>query len=156
MGDTVYKQARKRAAKKDPRLKSCEKAQNVLGIERTRLLRIEGGKLIPHPEDVGVLAQAYEAPELINYYCTKQCPLGRERGMEPLVHNDLDRIIVLLMTSLHTIERVEDELCRIFEDGKVSEEEKKDFKRLINTLSKIAYSAESLKLWADCNGFKSP
>ncbi len=152
MSENLYREARKNAAKSKGSFNNAENAPEFVGIERTRLLKIEANEVVAHPDEVARMVEAYEAPELVNYYCTRQCPLGQ--GGSLLIHDDLDRIFVTLMSALHSLEKAEDALYHILEDGKVSIDEEQDFRQLLKTLDKIAYSAESLKLWAQCNGHK--
>ena len=152
MLEDIYREARKNAASRDSFFNNAENSYQFVGIERSRLLKIETNEVIAHPDEVASMVKAYNAPELVNYYCTQQCPLGQ--GGSLLIHNDLDRIFVTLMSALHSLEKAEDALYHILEDGKVSKDEQQEFNQLLNTLGKIAYSAESLKLWAQCNGIK--
>ena len=98
------------------------------------------------------MAKAYDAPELRNYYCAKECPLGCTS--EPLIYDDLDKISVRLMSALHFLENAEDKIYAILEDGRVTENERPEFENILDTLEKIAYSASSLQLWAKKNGFE--
>ena len=152
MEENVYRLARKKAAKKNSLLNSCDGAQEIVHIDRTKLLKIENDATVPNPQDVAVMVREYDAPELVNYYCTQQCPLGR--GGALLIHHNLDRICVTLLSALHSLEKAEDALYKILEDGEVRMDEQQEFMELLKTLEKIAYSAESLKLWAECNGMK--
>lgn len=150
--DNIYRIARKKAALENSLLNSLETAQDVLCIDRLRLLKIENGQKIPDPEDIVTMVKAYDSPELRNYYCSKECPLGS--GSEPLMYDDLDKISVRLMSSLHFLENAEDKIFSILEDGKVTDNERAEFHNILDTLDKIAYSAKSLKLWAEKNGFE--
>ena len=150
--ENIYRLARKKAAEKNPLLKSLDTAQDVLCIDRLRLLKIENGQKAPDPYDVVSMAKVYDAPELRNYYCSKECPLGC--SSEPLIYDDLDKISVRLMSALHFLENAEDKLYTILEDGKVTENERDEFRNILETLEKIAYSASSLQLWAKKNGFE--
>ena len=98
MSDNIYRAARKAAAEGNPKLASCESAQSLVNIERTRLLAIEKDQKLPNPEDVLRMAEVYGAPELCNHYCSTQCPIGE--GTPTLISDDLDRISVSLMLSL--------------------------------------------------------
>ena len=152
MSENIYREARKRAAEGNSLLNNAENSQEFVRIERTRLLKIETGEVVAYPDEVARMTESYHAPELANFYCTQQCPLGQ--GGPLLIYDHLDRIFVTLMSALHSLEKAEDALYRILEDGRVSAEEKPDFDKLLKTLDKIAYSAESLKLWAQCNGLR--
>ena len=150
--DNIYRLARKKAAENNPLLKSLDTAQDVLCIDRLRLLKIENGQKTPEPEDVLCMAKVYDAPELRNYYCTKECPLGCDE--QPFIYDDLDKISVRLLSSLHFMEKANDRLFEILEDGEVSEDQRKDFIRILDTLKKVSYSVNSLELWAEKNGFE--
>ena len=95
------------------------------------------------------MADVYGAPELCNHYCSTQCPLGE--GTPTLISDDLDRISVSLMSSLHALERVEGSIYDILEDGRIDASELPELERIIETLDKISYGADSLKLWAQKN-----
>ena len=150
MSESVYRKTRKKAAERNSELNSAENAQDYVYIERTRLLKIENNETIPHPEEVSQMMEVYDAPQLGNYYCTQQCPIGK--GGSLLIYDNLSHISVALMTALHSLKKVEDGVYRILEDGVVSESEQPEFRKILETLEKIAFSADSLKLWAQSNG----
>lgn len=152
MNENIYRAARKKAAQNNPLLNSLETAQDVLCVDRLRLLKIENGQKIPDPDDIAAMSKAYNAPELRNYYCTKECPLGCND--QPLIYDDLDKISVRLLSALHFLENANDRIYAILEDGQVSENERAEFSNILETLSKISYSAGSLELWAKKNGFE--
>lgn len=152
MSENIYRATRKKAAQNNTLLKSLETAQDVLHIDRQRLLKIENGQKCPDPEDIISMAAVYDAPELRNYYCSKECPIGC--SAEPLIYDDLDKISVRLMSALHFLENTEDKIYAILEDGKITENERAEFESILDTLGKISYSAGSLQLWAKKNGFE--
>ena len=150
MADNVYRNARKKAAKNQPLLNNCETAQDIVFIERTKLLAIESGDKVPEPDDVVSMSKVYNAPELCNYYCSSQCPIGK--GEPVLLYEDLNEISVRLMTAMHMLQNVNDIIYRILEDGKIDDDEKQDFAQVIKVLKKMSYSVDSLELWAKKNG----
>ena len=152
MKENIYRAARKKAAQENPLLNSLETAQDELCIDRLRLLKIENGQKSPNPEDIESMAKVYDAPELRNYYCTKECPLGCDE--KPFIYDDLDKISVRLMSALHFLENANDRIYAILEDGEISENERAEFGNILETLNKISYSAGSLELWAEKNGFE--
>lgn len=88
--DNMFCQARYEAAKFNERLSSREGAAEELGVDRTRLARIELGSVTPYPEEVLLMADIYRAPELKGNYCREMCPLGK--GMPKIEsHQDIDR-----------------------------------------------------------------
>ncbi len=151
MEENIYRKARKKAARQKPLLNNCESAQDLVYIERTKLLAIESGDKIPGPDDVASMARVYDAPELCNYYCSHQCPLGA--GKPPLMYEDLSEIAVRLLSAMHYLEKSSDTIYKVFEDGKINDYEVEDFMKIIETVKKLSYSADSLELWAKKNGY---
>lgn len=68
-GENIFTQARYNAAKFNDRLNSREGASEELGIDRSRLARIELGSKNPFPDEVLMMSDIYNAPELKSYYC---------------------------------------------------------------------------------------
>ena len=157
MSNNVFKEARLRAAESNDSFRSAESAAGVLHeMSRERLLKIEQDdptkkQMDPTRFDVLEMANAYGAPELLDYYCTEICPFGI--GKKPLMYNNLGEISAKLMSSMHYLDNVSDDIYRILEDSVVSENEKKEFAHIIKTLRDISYSADSLELWAKKNGY---
>lgn len=151
MKENIYRTARKKASEKNPDLKSLDTAQDIVCIDRLRLLKIENGQKCPNPEDIVAMAKVYDAPELCNYYCTNECPI--DCNSQPFIYDDLDKISVRLMSALHFLDNANDRIFAILEDGQVTENEREEFENILATLHKISYSAGSLELWAKKHGF---
>lgn len=156
MTENIFKQARLKAAEKDERFKTAEKAAFELhDMSRERLLMIEQDdpskrQADPSVFDVVEMSKAYKAPELCDYYCTQICPIGM--GRTQLMYGSLGEISASLMSALHFLENANDEIHRILADSKVADNEKNEFINIIRTLRDISYSADSLELWAKKNG----
>lgn len=99
--DNMFCQARYEAAKFNERLSSREGAAEELGVDRTRLARIELGSVTPYPEEVLLMADIYRAPELKGNYCREMCPLGK--GMPKIENQDIDRIALRALCSFRKI-----------------------------------------------------
>ena len=145
--DNVYYLARCEAAEKNEDFSSREKAAEIIGIDRTRLARIELDAIMPYPEEVKSMAEAYNTPELCNSYCAKECPLGKGMVREVNI-DDFDRLTLKVLGSLKDIEEIRSSLISISEDGEVQEWEREDFQKILNSLDKISSNANALKLWA--------
>lgn len=150
MEENRYRAARKHAAENNRLLNNCDSAQDIVHIERTRLIAIEKDQKTPYPEEVVAMAKVYDAPELCNQYCSTQCAIGR--NSKPLIYKDLNEVSVQLMSAMHFLDHASDRIFSILEDGSISEDEQNDFRNILQTLDKISYSAQSLKLWAEKNG----
>lgn len=145
----VFYQARCKASAHNEQLSSREGAADIMSIDRGRLYRIESGITNPYPEEVHLMADLYNAPELRNYYCREICPLGVDVPVLEL--EDLDRITVKAMASLRKVEETKEKLLDITADGVITEEEKPELRRILATLDEIATIAQSLKVWAEKN-----
>ncbi len=157
MADNVFKQARLKAAQTNGRLKKVEDvAEDLAVISRERLYMIEQEDrrkrtADPTPYEVTEMAKLYGAPELCDYYCSHLCDIGK--GRSPLMYNDLGEISARLMSAMHFLEKVSDNVHEILADSKVTEDEKAQFLQIIRTLRDLSYSADSLELWAKKNGY---
>ena len=63
----VFYKARCEAATHNEQLSSREGAADIMSIDRGRLYRIESGIANPYPEEIHLMADLYNAPELKNY-----------------------------------------------------------------------------------------
>lgn len=147
--ESVWYRARLEASKFNERLSSREGAAEELGMDRTRLARIELGSLVPYPEEVLLMADLYRTPELKNHFCREMCPLGRD--MPKLELEDLDRITVKAMSTFRRMAETKEILLDITEDGYISEEEKPELEVVMKNLDEISSIAQSLRVWIEKN-----
>ncbi|MBE5893777.1 MAG: helix-turn-helix domain-containing protein [Lachnospiraceae bacterium] len=145
--DNMYYLARCEAGEGNPELSSRESAAEVIGIDRTRLARIELDTISPYPEEVAAMAKAYNTPELCNSYCARECPIGRENVKEVTI-DDLDRLTLKVLGSLKDIDDLRGSLIAVSEDGVITECEKPVFQNILDSLEKISLNAKALRLWA--------
>lgn len=145
----VFYKTRCAVSTHNEQLSSREGAADIMSIDRGRLYRIESGLVNPYPEEVHLMADLYNAPELRNYYCREMCPLG---GDVPVIElEDLDRITVRAMASLRNVAAMKESLLDITADGVISEEEKPELRKILATLDEISAIAQSLKVWTEKN-----
>ena len=128
---------------------SREAAEALLSfVSADRIERIESGRSMPHPDEVLAMEQGYKNPELSNYYCTNECPIGKKYVPEVQV-KELSQIAIETLNSLNRINREKDRLLEIIEDGRVTDDEIADFVSIKKTLDKISLSVDTLQLWVD-------
>lgn len=146
--DNVYYKARIEASKYDDRLKSREGASELLNVHPSTLSDYELGltKRVP-AEMVVLMADLYNAPELLNSYCTNECPIGC-CNMHELEVNSFDRVAIKALYSLQDIEDLKDTLLNIESDGKVNDFERVQFEEVKEQLLKISIAAQELNLWS--------
>ncbi len=145
----VFYKARCAASAHNEQLSSREGAADIMSIDRGRLYRIESGIVNPYPEEIHLMADLYNAPELENYYCTNICPLGGEMPKADLA--DLDRISIRALSTFRKIGETKELLLDITEDGVISEDEKGDLNKVLENLEELEQIAQSLKLWVKKN-----
>ena len=128
---------------------SREKASELLeSIPPERIEKIENQKSLPHPEEVLVMADAYKTPNLCNYYCANDCPIGKQYVPE-IEMKDLSQIVLEMLASLNAMKGKQERLIEITVDGKVDGEEIRDFVHIQDELEKISITVEALQLWAE-------
>ncbi len=145
--DNMYYIARCEAAEFNPDFSSREKGAELIGIDRTRLARIELDTISPYPEEVKAMADAYNTPELCNAYCARECPIGKNSVTEVTI-DDFDRLALKVLGSLKDIDSLRASLISISEDGYIDESEKASFHDILDSLEKISTNAKALQLWA--------
>ncbi len=145
-----YYIARYNASKHNENFVSREKAAEILCIDRTRLARIELGTVIPYPEEVLAMSEAYGIPELCNLYCSGECPVGK-KTIRPVKADSLDRLILQFLGSSQKMSDLTSKLIDITEDGSVDAEELEKFDTVLMELEKMSVNIQSLMLWAKKN-----
>lgn len=126
-----------------------EKASELLEyITADRIEKIESGRSLPHPDEVLTMAKCYKTPSLCNYYCSQECPIGKE--YVPRVESKvLSQIVLEMLASLNSIDKRKNRLIEITADGEVSDDELKDFLVIQDELEQISMTVESLQLWVE-------
>lgn len=128
---------------------SREKAGELLkSIPPERIEKIENQKSFLHPEEVLVMAEAYKMPNLCNYYCSNDCPIGKQYVPE-IEMKDLSQIVLEMLASLNAMRSKQERLIEITVDGIVDGEEIKDFVHIQQELEKISITVETLQLWVE-------
>lgn len=119
-------------------------------IPAGRIEKIENEKQNAQPADVLAMARVYQKPELCNYYCTHECPIGKE-SMQETKDSPLPEIILGMIASLNSLEKQKDRLIEITADGRISDSELPDFVHIQKELDRISGTVDSLKLWVKKN-----
>ena len=74
-------------------------------LSESRIEKIENGTLNAHPEDVVLMADVYNRPELCNYFCTNECQIGARYVPEVKTIHDLPQIAMELLSNLNALNR---------------------------------------------------
>lgn len=122
-------------------------AAELMGyISADRIEKIESERSLPHPEEILAMSKAYKAPDLCNYYCSHECPIGQEFVPEVKL-KDLSQIILEVLASLNALEQEKTRLIEITVDGAITADEVDDFEKIQAQLTQISMAINSLQLW---------
>ena len=128
---------------------SREAASELLEtITPERIEKIENERSLPHPDEVLVMADKYKQPNLCNYYCANQCPIGQQYVPEVKI-KDLSQIVLEMLASLNALNKQRERLIEITVDGTISGDEIKDFIFIQEELERISIAVETLQLWSE-------
>ena len=128
---------------------SREKASELLEwIAPERLERIENDKFDARPDEIMTMAEKYGRPDLCNFYCTHECPIGKEYVPEVKM-KELTGIVMEMLASFNTLQKNKERLIEITSDGEIDVEELGDFIAIEEELEKLSLSVETLKFWVE-------
>ena len=127
---------------------SRERAAELSELEPSKIERIENEKSAPGPWDVIAMANAYKSPELCNYFCANECPIGMKNVPE-IKLKDLSQIVLEMLASLNSMKKSQERLIEITADGLIEDDELADFIKIQEGLECISVTVDSLKLWMD-------
>ncbi len=126
-----------------------EEASELLeSISPERIEKIENERSLPHPDEVLVMAEKYKQPNLCNYYCANQCPIGQQYVPEIKV-KDLSQIVLEMLASLNSMTKQKERFIEITVDGKITGDELEDFVYIQEELERISIAVETLQLWSE-------
>ena len=117
-------------------------------IPPERIEKIENERVEPHPEEILIMADKYKAPEICNYYCSHQCPIGQEYVPEIKIQ-DLSQIVLKMVDSLNNVQDKQKRLISITADGVIDDSEIDDFVGIQEKLENISITVEALQLWTE-------
>ncbi len=128
---------------------SREKASELLvSMPPERIEKIESEKSLPHPDEILLMSEGYKMPNLCNYYCANECPIGQQYVPEIKI-KDLSQIVLEMLASLNSMHRKQERLIEITADGRIEGDEIKDFIHIQEELEKISITVETLQFWAE-------
>ena len=146
--ENVYKSARKAASLHDGRLASREMAASLLDVSLSTLTGYENGvtKVVP-VDKVMLMADLYNAPELMTGYCKHECPIGRNYPFAT-EQRSIEGIALRLIREFNPekLKQLQESLIEIAKDGDVTQEEEEDLEDIIENLDELSVVISELKL----------
>lgn len=140
---TIYQICREEAG-----LTRSEASEKMTAVSDSKIEKFEYEMQDPTPYDIIQMADAYKRPDLCNYFCSHKCEIGHRYVPEVEV-SDLSDIILETIASLNEINSLTTRLIQIARDGKISDDEMKDFAFISKKLDEISLAVDSLNLWVD-------
>lgn len=140
-----YYESRKRAFEHDERLTSREGAGELLGVSWSSLADYERG-LTRVPVDVVIrMADLYNDPALLNWYCCNECPICRD----DLLATEMEdfRGIALRLIVDGDIEGIKSEIADIAKDGKIDDDEGPRMRAAMKKLGEVGKLISELQLY---------
>ena len=144
--DNIYTRCRLEAAEYDDRLLTRERASEELGCSNSVLSDYELGIRVPQPYMVMRMVDRYRAPELLCYYCSNECVLGKDRYVFPEFSN-LDRVTIKLVNALKQSNDISDVILDVAEDGKITANESRKMEMVTKAIDSIIKAANALQLF---------
>lgn len=118
-----YFEARMKAAKCNENLLTRSGAIEYLpGVTEDSLKKYELNINRPPNVVVALMSDAYNEPELRQWYCANECPLGRDSREIPEM--PAERALIRLQNSVYQMENLTRLISLIMEDGILDEDEK--------------------------------
>ena len=140
---TIYQQCREEQG-----LTREKASENMVGISASRIEKIEYEMQEPTPYDIVQMADCYKRPDLCNYYCSHKCDIGN-RYVPEIEVSELANIILETIASLDEINPLTGRLIQIARDGKITDDEIKDFAYISKKLDEVSLAIDALNLWVD-------
>lgn len=131
-----YFEARMRAAKYNEKLLTRAGAvEHLPGVTEESLKKYELDINRPPNVVVALMADAYNEPELRAWYCTHECPLGKDCREIPEMPPE--RVLIRLQNAKNGVNTVAASLSEILDDGIVDEGEAKQLPQLRDELLEV-------------------
>ena len=89
------------------------------------------------------MSQVYNAPELCNYYCSHECPIGM-KYVPSIEMTELPAIILETVASLNAVYPLTNRLIEISREDEIP-----DFSNIQENLEKVSRAIEALQLWVE-------
>ncbi len=146
--NNVYFKARKKAAIYNERLYSREGAAELLGISAPTLrdYELDITKVVPI-DKVVLMADLYNAPELVTGYCMRECPV---HGFLPLATEEksIQGIALRILGGFdeEELKSMKKSLIEITEDGIISNDEFLKFNSILKKLETLAEIISEIKI----------
>ena len=127
---------------------SQETVANGTRISRDKIGAFERNEKTPDPDEIVALSEFYNSKRLCRWYCSEECPVGKEIHLLPvdaLEEERLDSTMLVIINSLNKLKNIDIErMVEISVDGKIDKSEIDDFNILKSSLASLAQAYGAL------------
>ena len=142
----VIREARQTAAKVNPALSTYQGAAEALNVgDSSSIGKWERGENVPSNHNILAMADAYNAPELQLYYCSRVCPIGRMNNADPCV-GSLAEVSINLYIAAEQVEKDVKKLLLYAADGVIDESEQQSMSEILDRLTSLENGIKSYKV----------
>ena len=125
-----------------------EASELIQALPADRIEKIENERCNPQPDEILIMAEKYNSPELCNYYCSNQCPIGKKYVPEIKI-DSLSKIVLNMLVSLNNAKELQNRFMEITADEVIANEELEDFIFIQEELEKVSITVEAMQLWVE-------
>ncbi len=118
--------------------------------------RHERGEIRLAPDDIIIYAKAYNAPEIMIYYCRNCCPIGHRLMRPASGRRELSLLVTQLGNRLRKIAAAADRLADIADDNVVDASERSDFDEILALMRSTREVIDCFELYAMLADKKKP
>lgn len=123
-------------------------SEQLVFLSPERIEKIESGKSPAHPDEVLAMEECYHDPELCNWFCTHECPIGAKYVPEARLES-LAQVTVETLAAINAMENEQKTLLSIAVDNRVNGFEREEFDRIYEKLTALDRSLQSMRIWLE-------
>ncbi|MDU2064378.1 MAG: hypothetical protein E6713_06000 [Sporomusaceae bacterium] len=124
---------------------TLEKAAAAANYERRTVARYEKTPEKANPLAILTLAKAYHSDEMLEWYCTEVCDIGKEKHCK-MRANDLAAAGLRWLKELQDVINVKDRLIAILCDGRVDASELNDLEMIMREIDELEGAVHGLRI----------
>ncbi|TWH48506.1 helix-turn-helix transcriptional regulator [Sporomusa sp. KB1] len=123
---------------------SLECVSEITNVPRKAISKYEVAPEEAPPERILKLAEAYHNKDVLEWYCTDVCPIGKEQHCKVVV-NGLTSAAMTFLTELDDVQSIQKLLMRVTCDGKIDASEIEDTEKFMTEIEHIERAIHALK-----------
>ena len=130
-------------------------SEEMVFVSPERIEKIESGRSAPHPDEVLAMERCYRDPELSNYFCTHECPIGKKYEPRAAL-KELPHAAMELLSALGAMEKERERLIDIAADARLGDDERAAFGEIREKLARLETAIRSMRMWIERDEQEQP